>query len=171
MTNELKREQGLISASTAPRNSVVASMVAKIHVTYTLGVESPKTAKQSAVSGIPLLGEAGISTSLLPDNLVKFGNATSVHHGSMETPVVVGKVDDSGQMEDGTAWSIVEVKATRPAVVSQSDPGARVIVVHIFDPGDVLSERPIRHIVERLNQGKIQDLPVLPEDKALDRAA
>lgn len=171
MTNELKREQGIVPANTAPRTSVVARMVAKVILTYTLGVESPKTAKQSAISGIPLLDEAGISTSHLPDNLVKFGNATSVHHGSLETPVVVGKVDDSGQMEDGTAWSIIEVKATRPAVVSQSGPEARVIMVHIFDPGSVLSEEPIRHVVERLGQSNIKELPVLPLTRDLEEAA
>ena len=171
MTNELKVETDILPAGTAPRRSVIARMVAKVILTYTLGVESPKTAKESAIRGIPLLDEAGISTSHLPDNLVKFGNATSVHHGSLETPVVVGKVNDSGQMEDGTAWSIIEVKATRPAVVSQYGSEARVIMVHIFDPGRVLSEEPIRHVVARLGQGNVHVLPALPENKDLERAA
>lgn len=171
MTNELKKEQNIIPANTPLARPVAPRMVARLLLTYTVGVESPKTALESATSGVPLLDRAGISTQHLPTNLVQYGNATSVHQGSMETPVVVGKVDDSGQMEDGTAWSIIEVKATRTAVVSQSGSEARVIMVHIFDPGSVLSEEPIRHVVERLGQGIVKDLPILPPSRDLEEAA
>lgn len=171
MTNELKREQGLMPASTGSLIPLRGRTLARVHVIYTLGVESRKTAEESASRGIPYLDEAGINTSHLPDKLVELGNATGIYNGFLETPVALGRVNDNGQMENGAAWSIIEVGATRPAVVSQQPDKGRVIMVHIFDPGNVLSEKPIQHVVERLSQGNVQGLPTLPPSRDLEEAA
>ena len=182
MTNELKTEQGVIPANTAPRTSVVARMVAKIHVSYTLGVESVNTVRQSAGRAVPALRIAGMSLDQLPHGLKTGGNAEGILVGSLETSVAVGEVEGYGEL-DGTAWQITEVErittpaplaqAIKPAVVAQEAAllPPRVIRVDLFTTSKVPLEEPIKHIIRRLNREDIRGQQILPEEKNLDRAA